>query len=159
VREPRPIAGARAPLFERLADPGAGTQPGGSPPNVLDARALRDRVRDDLSRLLNTRSGMRGTQRELAEDTVLTYGLPDFSNLSASSDTDRNLLAETVARQIRVHEPRLAGVQVVLRTMPENPMAVAGVILGMLRVEPVPEPVSFHLSIDTRHSENSVAVI
>jgi type VI secretion system lysozyme-like protein len=159
VREPRPIAGARAPLFERLADPGAGANSDSARPAVLDASALRDCVRDDLARLLNTRSGTRGVQREMAEETVLAYGLPDFSALSPASDADRATLAETVARQVRRHEPRLSQVQVLLRIIPENPMAVAGVIVAVLHVGPVPEPVSFRLAIDTRHSENSVAVV
>jgi type VI secretion system protein ImpF len=159
VREPRPIAGARAPLFERLADPGAGAHSGPTPPSVLDAAALREQVRGDLIRLLNTRCGLRGSQREFSGDTVLTYGMPDFSALSAASEADRNALAETVAKLIRRHEPRLAGVRVVLRTVPGSPAAVAGVIVAMLRTGPVPEPVSFQLAIDTRHSEDAVAVV
>jgi type VI secretion system protein ImpF len=158
VREPRPIAGARAPLFERLADPGAGAQSNTTAPSVLDRAALRDQVRDDLSRLLNTRSGLRSSHRELAGNTVLTYGLPDFSFLSAAKEEDRNWLAETVAQLIRIHEPRLAGVRVVLRTVPGNPAAVAGLIIAVLRTGPVPEPVSFQLSIDTRHTDRPVAV-
>jgi type VI secretion system lysozyme-like protein len=158
VREPRPIPGAVAPLFDRLTNGGPGQQAGAAAPPILDAVALRDHVRDDLSRLLNTRSAFRGRTGDVAEETVLNYGLPDFSALTAASETDRTALAELIARQIRKHEPRLAAVQVILREIPHNPMAVSGVVVATLCHGPVSEPVTFRLAMDTRHPENPIAV-
>lgn len=160
MRDPRPIPGARTPLFDRLADPGTGFQPAArAAAPVLTEFALRDHVRDELTRLLNTRSALPAPLNGLASDTVLTYGLPDFSHLSPANETERNVLAQKIAHLVRSHEPRLHDVRVLLRTVPGNPLAVTGTILGSLRIGLVPEPVTFHLTIDTRNPEQSIALL
>src|SRR5262249_48145062 len=150
---------ARAPLFERLSDPGAGSPSPTPSSRVLDTEALRDQVRGEILRLLNTRRGLPEPLSSLASDTVLAYGLADFSPLTASSDTDRNQLAETIAQLVRAHEPRLAEVRVVLQPVPGKPTAIAGVIMGKLKTGLVPEPVAFHLTIDARNPDETIALV
>jgi type VI secretion system protein ImpF len=117
---------------------------------VLDSAALRESVRQDLARLLNTRSSLRGPLEQLASGTVLDYGLPDFSALTPASDSDRNLLAKAVAARISAHEPRLRNVRVVIGADPLSPMSVQGAIMASLAMGEVYEPVTFHMSMDLR---------
>jgi type VI secretion system protein ImpF len=135
------------PLFDRLEGGTESLRATGTY-RVLDARALRDSVQRDLSRLLNTRRSLRGSLRQLAEGTVLDYGLPDFSALTPASDADRGMLAKLVAGQIAAHEPRLRNVRVVFEPDANNPKAVQGVILASLAMGVVYEPVTFNMALD-----------
>ena len=66
MREPRPISGAKTPLFDRLLDDGMNVRQPVSPTRAFDMVRLRESVRADLVRLLNTRTNLRGNIRELA---------------------------------------------------------------------------------------------
>lgn len=148
MREPRPIQGARAPLFERLAagDPAAG-RAGASGP-VLNFASLRESVRANLSDVLNARSSFGGASARVVEGTVLDFGVPDFASLSPAGEGDRARLAAALACRIAAHEPRLSAVQVVLNPTPGNPAALTGVVTATLQVGQVREPVSFRLAVD-----------
>jgi type VI secretion system protein ImpF len=98
-------------------------------------------VREEVSRLLNTRC----SSREDRNGTVIDYGLPDFSWMSASSETDRQTLAATIKHKITCFEPRLMEVHVTIQRDETNPRAVLGVLEGVLLVSTVREPVSFPL--------------
>jgi type VI secretion system protein ImpF len=156
--EPRPVRGAPVPLFDRLVGggPEAPTAPAQS--RILPARALRDSVRLDVSRLLNTRCGLRGELRELAKGTVLDYGVPDFSSLSPASEDDRMFLAGSIARQITAYEPRLRNVSVVLLPHASNPKALHGVIDASLIIGKVYEPVTFQVDFDLGNASPVVSL-
>jgi len=110
--------------------------------------ALRESVRADLSRLLNTRSQLRGTVRELALGTVLTYGVPDFTPISASSDNDRRKLSEILEKIVTQFEPRLQSVRVLVQPDKTDPRVLIGVVYGNLVSGNVMEPVYFPLALD-----------
>src|SRR5690349_363987 len=100
MRDPKRVEGGRALLFERLAggDPPAARE-GARPFRVHETAALKESVRRELVRLLNTRSSAginsRGTGGEMS---VLDYGVPDFTALSALSGDDRLKLSAAVAQ-------------------------------------------------------------
>jgi len=148
VREPRPIEGARAPLFERLSDANPHSWQSWSSGRVLDYLALKESVRLDLARLLNTRSCLSDALDELVQGTVLGYGLPDFSALGPASSDDRQRLGDAIAQRIAAYEPRLCEVRVTVNPPVGNPTAVAGVIEAALRVGSVYEPVSFQMTME-----------
>ena len=150
MREPRPIGGLPLPLFDRLCQVPAESGRGPFADRVLDSAALHESVRRDLSRLLNTRSSLRGSLEQLAAGTVLDYGLPDFSPLTPASDGDRNILAKELAARIAAHEPRLRNVRVVIAADAVNPRAVQGVIMASLAMGEVYEPVTFYMAMDLR---------
>lgn len=158
MREPRPIRGSPLPLFDRLCQ--APAEPGRGPlaDRVLDSAGLRESVRQDLSRLLNTRASLRGPLEQLASGTVLDYGLPDFSPLTPASETDRNLLAKVVAARISAHEPRLRNVRVVIAADTANPRAVQGVIMASLALGEVCEPVTFYMAMELRVNSPSASL-
>jgi len=96
------------------------------------------------------------SRRSTAEDrngTVIDYGLPDITRLSAASGTDRELLGGMIAGKIAQFEPRLRQVVVSVERDPANPRGVLCTIEGVLVMETITEPVSFPLLIDSRTGE------
>ena len=77
-----PYSGLLPPLFERLS-----AQADEAPD--FDHDALAESVRQELSRLLNTRRPSRTNGQQL---TVLDYGILDWSALQALRVDDRRLL-------------------------------------------------------------------
>ena len=101
---------------------------------------------------------MRGSSRQLAEKTVLDYGLPDFSFLTPASDADRNLLAQGIAARIAAHEPRLCNVRVAIGPDPASPKSVLGVIVASLVVGTVYQPVTFHMALDLGSTPRAISL-
>ena len=152
MREPKPIRGARTPLFERLTDLDLTQHQEPRPCRVLEGAELRQSVRLEVSRLLNTRTPMLQDRN----GAVIDYGIPDFSSMSASSAGDRERLADTIARKVSRFEPRLRQVRVTIERDETNPRAVIGTLEGVLVVESIHEPVSFPLLIHSRTGEVAV---
>jgi len=115
---------------------------------MLDRSSIRESIVRDLSRLLNTRAPIFGPVPERASRTVLNYGLPDFSALSAASETDAATLSALIVERILRFEPRLTGVRVVLAKNPQSHNSLIGMIYANLIVGSVREPVSFPLLFD-----------
>ncbi|HEY3568171.1 MAG TPA: type VI secretion system baseplate subunit TssE [Thermoanaerobaculia bacterium] len=136
----------RAPLFDRLVDrePQSPAEP--RPLRTLDPRGLRESVRRELERMLNTRSSL-PVDRLVArgELTVLEYGIPDLSAFSAGNEDDRRLLLQLVARAVAAFEPRLRGVRVGFESerLEEGRHALRLRIDADLVTDEVAEPVSF----------------
>jgi type VI secretion system lysozyme-like protein len=136
-------------LFERLGND-ASNDPGKPPPVRVYGRVeLRESIRRELVRLLNTRC----TARRDRNGTVIDYGIPDFSWMSASSADDRQLLAETLARKIASFEPRLREVRVTIEPDASDVRCVVGSIEATLVVETIRESVSFPLAIRNKSGE------
>jgi type VI secretion system protein ImpF len=144
MRDPKHFEGARALLFERLVDlepERRGVED--EPFRVHSVRALRESVRRELEQLLNTRCSVPLRPTSGAERSVIDYGLPDFSSLSAASGDDQNLLQELIRSTVSFFEPRLRGVTVAVEQLPRHDRSLAVTIGGLLVVGDVLEPVSF----------------
>ena len=133
-----------APLFDRLVDrePHVPAEP--RPLRTLDPRGLRESVRRELERMLNTRSSLpvdRLVERD--ELTVLEYGIPDLSAYSAADEGDQRLLAGVVARAVTAFEPRLRQVSVTFERLEDGQRALRLRIDAQLVANEVAEPVSF----------------
>jgi type VI secretion system protein ImpF len=159
MRDPKPVEGGRALLFERLVD----TEPRSreeeaQPFRVLDVRALKESVRHELARLLNTRRHVRpGDDRNEDEKmTVLDYGIPDFSPLSATSGDDQLRLAASVAATITAFEPRLEAVRVHVERLRLEDRALLLRVEARLAVGTVAEPVSFPILVHGKSGETEV---
>jgi type VI secretion system lysozyme-like protein len=116
------------------------------PLRILDLDELKESVHREVSRLLNTRA-----HRSFEADagTVIDYGLPDFSALSARSAPDRQLLANSLERLLARFEPRLRNVRVAIEPHPARPTSVTGVIEGWIHAGTMQEPVSFPIFLYT----------
>jgi type VI secretion system protein ImpF len=116
-------------------------------------RLLKNSVRRDLEWLLNTRRIADGPDEGLKEVSKSTYayGLPDLSAISVGSSGDRNRLVRQIVAAINLFEPRLANVRVVLVETPDaGKKDVRMRIEAMLRMDPVPEPISFDTVIELK---------
>ena len=138
----------RTPLFDRLRDAGSESAPGAGSRRIYDHQALIESIHKEVSRILNTRAHLRGTLQELAQGTVLDYGLPEFAPVAAASEVELGELASLVARKIAAGEPRLNEVRVILKRDPASPKRVIGVIRASLKIGEVVEPVTFPLQIE-----------
>lgn len=116
-------------------------------------RLLKNSVRRDLEWLLNTRRIADSPDEGLKEvsKSTYTYGLPDLSAISVGSSGDRNRLVRQIVASINLFEPRLANVRVVLVETPDaGKKDVRMRIEAMLRMDPVPEPISFDTVIELK---------
>lgn len=143
MREARRIAGARAPLFDRLVDdPRAGDDDASA--RVLDAAALRASVRRELERLLGTRCPFRAEALEGRPRTALEYGVPDFLHLHTGGPAARDEVARAVQAAVEAYEPRLRRVRVTVEPSPqESERRLRVRVDALLMVGEVAEPVSF----------------
>jgi type VI secretion system protein ImpF len=139
--------------LDRLID----LEPDNSMENALSraqsVRLLKSAVRRDLEWLLNTRRIAELPDERLKElnKSVYMYGLPDLSALTMASMADRNKLVRQVLGTINMFEPRLTNVRLVLVETPDaGKKDVRLRIDAMLRMDPVPEPVSFDTVIELK---------
>ncbi len=143
------------PLLERLVDEDISTSREQQPLRTLDVEALRESVRQELARLLNTRCPISDWSDEFSQRTTINYGIPDFSSLSAGNSADMARLSVAVERAIQAFEPRLKSPRVIVRQGQSGPSRAEGVIQAQLVIETVTEPVSFQLAIDLRDTDNA----
>jgi len=108
-------------------------------------RLLKQSVRRDLEWLLNTRvePGVAAAEGSELSKSVACYGLPDFTAWNVRGGADQETLRRAVEDAVARFEPRLAAVQVSLETVSEVDRTLKFRIEARLRVEPVPEPVTF----------------
>jgi type VI secretion system protein ImpF len=121
-------------------------------------RLLKQAVKRDLEWLLNTRATPEGVPEGLAEvsRSVALYGLPDLTTTSIKNPDDRMRLRDAVAATVRVFEPRLEGVEVSLEAESEAGRSIRFRIDARLRVDPVPEPVTFDTTLQLTSGEFEV---
>ena len=134
----------RVPLFDRLVGIEPVLPQEKDLLGALDLRALRESVRRELERLLNTRSSLPvDLLLDRAELTVLEYGIPDLSAYSAGNAEDQALLTGLVARAVAAFEPRLRGVRVSVVRLEDEQRTLRLRIDGVLTADEIAEPVSF----------------
>src|SRR5579864_3732983 len=140
--EPKIRSGARALLFDRLVDLEPQTQKEIRPLRVLDKKGLKDSVRRELGRLLNTRCPI-PLAPPAEERTVINYGIPDFSSLSPNSADHRAKIEVWIRDAIVSYEPRLVDVRVIVEPPPKGERTLTARIDAKLQLETVREPVAF----------------
>jgi len=116
-------------------------------------RLLKSAVRRDLEWLLNSRRICEPPDEGLKEvnRSVYIYGLPDLSSLTMASSGDRNRLVRQILATINLFEPRLSNVRLVMVETPDAAKKDVRLrIEAMLRMDPVPEPVSFDTVIELK---------
>jgi len=143
VRPNQPLV---ASVLDRLLDddPETTREPAPSRHQVL--RDLKRAVRRDLENLLNTRVRCLTWPPSLSElkQSLVNYGIPDFTALSLSGSRDREEFARLLQGIIRQFEPRFKTVKVELLEKGESlDRTLRFRIDALLHAEPAPEPVSF----------------
>lgn len=128
------------PLFERLEDNAPFVADEALVQRTLGADALRQSVRAELIRLLNTRRAKARDNRPL---DVLHYGLPDWSANSAARSVDRAELERDVVEAVRAFEPRLQQPRAQVEPDPEAPWRLRLRITGSLNAGDRAWPVAY----------------
>jgi len=150
MREPQPIAGARVPLFDRL-DLNPEIDDEQRPFRILTREQLKASIRRELGRLLNTRCSLSLDQVGEEERSVINYGIPDFSSLSAQSDDDQILIGRIVGQTVTAFEPRLQKVTVDVRPVPNSEAGLYLFIDAMIVVDEFNEPVYFPVVLNNKN--------
>ena len=140
-------------VLDRLID----LEPGNRMENPLSrsqsVRLLKNAVRRDLEWLLNSRRICDPPDEGLKERnrSAYTYGLPDLSSLTMAASGDRNKLVRQILATINLFEPRLANVRLVVVETPDSAKKDVRLrVEAMLRMDPVPEPISFDTVIELK---------
>jgi len=140
-------------VLDRLMD----LEPGSGVENPLtrsqSVRLLKASVRRDLEWLLNSRRIADAPAESLKEvnRSGYVFGLPDLSTLAMASSGDRAKLVRLILATINLFEPRLTSVRLV--AVEDADAAKKDVRLrieAMLRMDPVPEPISFDTVIELK---------
>jgi type VI secretion system lysozyme-like protein len=148
MKLPRVTEGARVLLFDRL-DNRALSPAETAGLKILDRDGLRESVRRELFRLLNTRCATPTNLIGGVERSVVNYGIPDFSSMSPSSSEDQKRRAVIIGQTISAFEPRLAQVRVNVDSYLETEHTLFVRIDAMLVVQSITEPVSFKVYLHT----------
>jgi type VI secretion system protein ImpF len=116
-------------------------------------RILKSAVRRDLEWLLNSRRIVDPPDEDLKElnRSAYVYGLPDLSALTMATTADRNRLVRQILGAINLFEPRLTNVRLLMvETDDDIKKDVRLRIEAMLRMDPVPEPITFDTVIELK---------
>jgi type VI secretion system protein ImpF len=116
-------------------------------------RVLKSAVRRDLEWLLNSRRICDLPDEGLTRvnKSAYVYGLPDLSTLSTGAAGDRNKLVRHILDTIKLFEPRLATVRLVMVENADSAKKDVRLrIEAMLRMDPAPEPISFDTVIELK---------
>ena len=133
-------------VLDRLLDdePNVRSEPPAGRNQVL--RELIRAVRRDMENLLNTRTRCMSwppEQKELRQSLV-NYGVPDFTGANMASARDREEFCRVVQAVIRQHEPRFKTVKVQLLDNSEPlDRTLRFRIDALLQADPAPEPIVF----------------
>jgi type VI secretion system protein ImpF len=152
---------AQQSLIDRLVDDDPRAAADRVPGWAESVAALKTSVLRDLAWLLNTRQTPECAPAQAYPElhaSLYHYGLPDTTSLSADADESRKMLVERIEQCIRLFEPRLANVRVVLREDVEGGRhRIPFVIEALLRMEPNPERVEFDTVLEVTSGEFRVA--
>ena len=146
----------RRPLLDRLIDEEPASNREVRPLRSLSRRELKESVRRELERLMNTRTSIPARQLLDRELTVIDYGIPDFSTFSGGNPADLQRLGAILTRVVEAFEPRLQKVEIVVKSYTSHNQSVVADLAGILVVDRIAEPVSFPFLIEGREGESRV---
>jgi type VI secretion system protein ImpF len=149
---PEPLVNTLPSLLDRLLDEHP-EQARDRPRTANESlRELRNAVRRNVEALLNTRRPWRSvTDRHPAlRMSPLGYGLTDFTAGAFNDPKQQEKLCQEIETAIHRFEPRLSRIHVQIFENPAPLRATLALrIEAQLRIDPVPEPISFDTMIDT----------
>ena len=114
-------------------------------------RQLKLNVGRDLEDLLNTRRRCIESPADCRElkDSLVEYGIPDFTGLNMSVPAERERARLEIERVIRRYEPRLKSVVVTVQAnVNKFDRTLRLRISGVLRTDPIPERVVFDSELE-----------
>jgi len=150
-------------LLDRLADDDPRSRVEAPEARVIARNRLRELVLRDLVWLFNTAQPGQAIDFEhapQARNSVLNYGLPPMSGLTAST-IDPKILESRVRQAILDHEPRILPASLkVQAVLSEDQMhhhnQIGFVISGQLWAQPVPLELLLHTDLDLETGRVSI---
>ncbi len=146
-------------LLDRLTDEDRSTSVESRDRRVVSIRQLRQAVLRDLAWLLNSSAHMSPADAELfpaAGESVLNFGLPDLTGLTASG-LDPRQVERSIRDAIRRFEPRInpASVRVAAALKPgaDTHNVLTFEIQGEMWAQPLPEPLYLRTEVDLETGE------
>jgi len=119
------------------------TAPFGRPGEPLDLEGLRESLRRELERLLNSRSSLSAQALVDRDRTVIDYGIPDLAHLSPKDPSHRDAISFQIKQAVEAYEPRLRRVSVTAEEMVDEHHSLRVRIEGELVGDRLGETVSF----------------
>ncbi len=150
---------AKLSVLDRLIDhdPSRATEASASAAQSL--RELKASLRRDIEWLLNTRRSIQEPPPGAAEleRSLHVYGLPDICSMSLTSGQEFQRLARAMESSLVTFEPRLRAIRVKPAPAADSTSRVLRFqIEGVLRVEPVPEHVTFDTVLELASGQYEV---
>jgi type VI secretion system protein ImpF len=114
-----------------------------------EMREIKRSLCEDLAALLNTRRAEEDfdSQYEQTANSVLTYGVTDFTSYNLTNTIEQERLRRSIERAIRLFEPRLTRVTVILEQPDPLRPVLRFQIDAVLRTETPGEPVLFDATL------------
>ena len=139
--------GGNTPLFDRLSLKGSVSSAGQSTESrLMDIEAS---IYRELQSLTSSRSRLSIEQfLKVPRLTVLDWGLPDLTALTAERSEDRNLCARVVVRAVEAFEPRLSKPTVEIAAFRQGRDIVRFSLAAELRLGTICERLIFNLGVD-----------
>jgi len=138
-------------VLDRLIDFEPNRQVESVPSRNQVIRELRESVRRDLEFLLNTRRRCDSVSQEwkTLEDSVINYGIPDYTGVNLNNDDDRENFAKLIQKIILQFECRFKSVNIsVLTNDTSMDRTFRFRIDALLKIEPAVKPVVFDSSME-----------
>lgn len=154
------MKGFEPSLIEKLLDDAPGKPGTGGLARALSVEQYKESVARDLEGLLNSRSAYSAVdlaQFPNCRQSLMTYGLRDFSSMSLASAYDRAAICQSLEEAIARHEPRLSNVQVRLDSDGRLGGGLHFTIQALLDLQPAREPVSFDALLQPTTLQYSVS--
>lgn len=148
----------RLSVLDRLIDQDPKTRSEATPNRAQTVRELKAALKRDIEWLLNTRRYeelVLPDSRELPQSLV-GYGLPDICSVATQSAADQKQLLWKMEAALTNFEPRLESVKVSLEPVSHTARMLRFVIEGYLKVDQVPEHVSFDTMLELSSGEYQV---
>ncbi|WP_218569874.1 type VI secretion system baseplate subunit TssE [Pseudomonas sp. Hp2] len=131
--------------------------------NVFKAMSLeqyKESIARDLEGLLNSRAAFNEEGLDAfpqCRQSLMTYGLCDFSAMSLANAYDRAAICRSLERAVTRHERRLRNVNVKLEAGTQPGGGLHFTIHALLDLEPAREPVSFDAMLQPSTLQYSVS--
>ncbi|QDU30423.1 Gene 25-like lysozyme [Anatilimnocola aggregata] len=144
-----------ASLLDRLIEIQPNEEATSHNPQGLSLSEMQANVLRDVQSLLNTRQ----TLTEPTDDeshlrqSVVSFGLPDISNVNPDNLDQRDAIRSSVEEAIRQFEPRLANIRVQAHETSNADRSLRLTVDALLKVEPNPVPVQFDTVIESGTSQ------
>jgi type VI secretion system protein ImpF len=146
-------------LFDRLIDLEPTVRSEAPMSRAESLRLFRLSVKRDLEWLLNSSRAPLELPEAYSElqKSLLTYGLPDISNVAIQNSGDEKKLLRSLEQAIELFEPRLARARVTSRTAPsKRRQSITFHVEAILMIDPAPERIAFDTVLEISRGAYSV---